>query len=156
ADTSGSAIGSRMALITGPVGVGKSTIGFLFYMKCLSAGLKAGYVDLGQIGFLRPAAPDDPDNQQLKARNLATISHNYRATGATPLVATGTIASQAGRQIFADELPDTDVALTRLRADSTELRRRILSRGAGGTWPEPGDRLRGQSAEFLTGIADQA
>jgi hypothetical protein len=31
-----------------------------------------------------------------------------------------------------------------------------MSRGADGSWPEPGDRLRGQSAEFLTSVADQA
>ena len=31
-----------------------------------------------------------------------------------------------------------------------------MSRGAGGSWPEPGDRLRGQAAGFLTGVADQA
>ena len=30
-----------------------------------------------------------------------------------------------------------------------------MSRGAGGSWPEPGDRLRGQSAEFLSDLADQ-
>ena len=30
-----------------------------------------------------------------------------------------------------------------------------MSRGAGGSWPEPGDRLRGQSAEFLDDVADQ-
>ena len=75
----GPAIGGRAALITGPVGVGKSTTGFRFYMKCLSAGLAAGYVDLGQIGFLQPPAADDPGNQRLKARNLAAIWRNYRA-----------------------------------------------------------------------------
>jgi predicted ABC-type ATPase len=152
----GPAIGGRVALITGPAGVGKSTIGFRLYMKCLSAGLTAGYVDLRQIGFLQPPAKDDPGNQRLKARNLAAIWRNYRAAGATHLVATGMIASQADLRLWTGELPGTDIALTRLRARSGELRRRIMSRGAGGSWPEPGDRLRGQSAEFLAGVADQA
>jgi hypothetical protein len=49
----GPAAGGRIALITGPAGVGKSTIGFRFYLGCLRAGLTAGYVDLRQIGFLR-------------------------------------------------------------------------------------------------------
>ena len=86
------AASGRVALITGPPGVGKSTIGFRFYMTCLSAGLTAGYVDLSQIGFLQPPAGGDPGNQRLKARNLAAIWRNYRAAGATHLVATGTIA----------------------------------------------------------------
>lgn len=152
----GPAAGGRVTLITGPAGVGKSTIGFRFYMTCLSAGLTAGYVDLSQIGFVQPPGPDDPGSQRLKGRNLAAIWRNYRAAGATHLVATGTIASQADLQLYAGELPGTGVALIRLRAASGELRRRIMSRGAGGSWPEPGDRLRGQSAGFLTSVADQA
>ncbi len=152
----GPAAGGRVALITGPAGVGKSTIGFRFYMKCLRAGLTAGYVDLSQIGFLQPAAAGDPGCQRLKARNLAAVWRNYQAAGATHLVVTGMIASQADLQFYAGELAGSGIALIRLRADSGELRRRIQSRGAGGSWPEPGDRLRGQSAEFLTAVANQA
>ncbi len=66
------------------------------------------------------------------------------------------IASQADMQLYAGELPGTDIALIRLRAGRGELRQRIMSRGAGGSWPEPGDRLRGQPAEFLTNVADRA
>ena len=152
----GAAAGGRVALITGPAGVGKSTIGFRFYLQCLNAGLTAGYVDLNQIGFLQPAAAGDPGRQRLKARNLAAIWRNYQAVGATHLIATGVIASQADLRLYAGELTGTDVALTRLRAGSDVLRRRIMSRGGGGSWPEPGDCLCGQPAEFLSGVADQA
>jgi len=152
----GPALGGRVVLITGPTGVGKSTIGFRFYMKCLGAGLTAGYVDLSQIGFLQPPGADDPDNQRLKARNLAAIWRNYQAAGATQLVATGALAGQADLRLYADELGGADITVIRLRADSDELRSRIMSRAAGGSWPEPGDRLRGQSAEFLADVADQA
>jgi hypothetical protein len=31
-----------------------------------------------------------------------------------------------------------------------------MTRGAGGSWPEPGDRLRGQPGAFLASAADQA
>lgn len=149
-------VGGRVVLITGPTGVGKSTIGFRFYMKCLNAGLTAGYVDLSQIGFVQPADEVDPDNHHLKARNLAAIWRNYRAAGATHLVATGTIAGLADLRRYADELDGTDIAIIRLRAGRAELRLRIMSRAAGGSWPETGDRLRGQSAEFLADVADQA
>jgi len=57
-------------------------------MWYLSTGLTAGYVDLTQIGFVRPAAADDPGGQRLRAGNLAAIWRNYRAAGATHLVRT--------------------------------------------------------------------
>jgi hypothetical protein len=151
----GPAPGGRVALITGPAGVGKSAIGFRFYLRCLSAGLTAGYVDLRQVGFLRPPAAADPGRQRLKARNLGAIWRNYRTAGATHLVVTGMIASQPELRAYASELPGTDVAVIRLRAGHGELRRRIMSRGAGGSWPEPGDCLRGQSDGFLARVADQ-
>jgi hypothetical protein len=152
----GPAAGGRVALLTGPPGVGKSTTGFRFYLKCLSAGLTAGYVDLAQVGFLRPAAAADPDGHLLKARSLAAIWRNYRAAGATHLVVTGMIASRADLRRYTDELQGAGVVHIRLRAGSAELRRRITTRGAGGSWPEPGDRLRGQRAEFLASAARQA
>jgi hypothetical protein len=137
--------GGQVALITGPAGVGKSTIGFRLYQRCLQAGLTAGYVDLGQIGLVRPADAGDPGHQRLRARNLAAIWRNYRAAGATHLVATGAIGSQADLGPYAREMQGAGVTLIRLRAGSDELRRRILSRGAGGSWPEPGDRLLGRA-----------
>jgi hypothetical protein len=152
----GPVTGGRVVLITGPTGVGKSTVGMRFYMKRLNAGFTAGYVDLSQIGFLHPAVTDDPDNQHLKARNLAAIWRNYQAAGATHLVASGSIASQADSALYIESLEGTDVTFIRLRAGSDELRLRIMSRGAGGSWAETGDRLRGQSAEFLADVADQA
>ena len=148
-------VSGRVVLIAGPTGVGKSTIGFRFYMKCLKAGLTAGYVDLRQIGCIQAAGAGDPGNQRLKARNLAAIWRNYQAAGATHLVAVGAIGDQADFDLYTRELEGADVTLTRLRAGSDELRLRIMSRGAGGSWPEPGDRLRGQSAEFLGDLADQ-
>jgi adenylylsulfate kinase-like enzyme len=145
--------GGRVVLITGPAGVGKSTIGFRFYMNCLSTGVTAGYVDLRQIGFLRPAGDTDPENQRLKARNLAAIWRNYQAAGATHLVAAGVIRDRADFRLYAEELTGAGLTLVRLRADREELMRRVMTRGAGGSWPEPGDPLRGQSASHLAGVA---
>ena len=44
--------GGQVLLLCGPAGVGKSTIGFQLYLRCVRAGLTAGYIDLDQIGFL--------------------------------------------------------------------------------------------------------
>jgi adenylylsulfate kinase-like enzyme len=146
----------RVTLVAGPAGVGKSTIAFRFYMNCLKAGLTAGYVDLRQIGFLRSPGEGDPDNQRLKARNLAAIWRNCQAAGATHLVAPGIIDDPADFQLYGERLTGANLAIVRLRAHPDELTRRILTRGAGGSWPEPGDLLRGQAADHLAELARRA
>jgi guanylate kinase len=149
-------VDGQVMLITGPTGVGKSTIGFSFYLRCLNAGLTAGYVDLNQLGFVRPATADDPRGHGIKARNLGAIWRNYRAAGATHLVASGPVEDDAALRHYAAALSGTDITLCRLRAGAGELRGRVLSRGAGGSWPEPGDPLRGQSPAVLREVAAEA
>jgi hypothetical protein len=91
--------GTQLLLLCGPAGVGKSTIGFQLYQRCVRAGLTAGYIDLDQIGFLRPRPAGDPRSHRLKARNLAAIWRTYHAAGATHLVLSGPIQDQASSAV---------------------------------------------------------
>jgi hypothetical protein len=148
--------GGRVLLLCGPTGVGKSTIGFQLYLRCLGAGHTAGYLDLDQIGFLSPSRAGDPRNHQLKARNLAGIWPTYHAAGASHLVLAGPVDSQAALRTYAAALPAAQITVCRLHAGPAELRRRIMTRAKGGSWPQPGDPLRGQPASYLSQVADQA
>lgn len=145
-----------IVLICGPTGVGKSTIAFRLYMQYLNAGLTSGYVDLDQIGFISPEPRNDPGSHRLKARNLAAIWRTYRAAGATHLVVAGPIDSNAAFEAYVDALPAADITLCRLHAGPDELTRRVISRGAGGSWPQPGDPLRDASEDHLRAVASQA
>jgi predicted ABC-type ATPase len=146
----------NIVLICGATGVGKSTIGFQLYLRCLNAGVMAGYADLGQLGFLKPEPPGDRYQHRLRAANLAAIWQNYHAAGARYLVVTGAVSSDAEVKIYRDALPAATVTLCCLRAGRAELARRVISRREGGSWPEPGDPLRGQPAEFLADVALRA
>ncbi len=148
--------GGRILLVCGPAGVGKSTIGFELYRRCLRTALTAAYVDLDQIGFLAPHADGDPRNHRLKARNLAGIWRTYRAAGATHLVVSGPVENQAALRAYAAALPAAVITACRLHAGRAELRRRIMTRGEGGSWPQPGDPLRGQPDSYLSEVAEQA
>ncbi len=156
ADRAAEGAAGQILLICGPTGVGKSTIGFELYMRYLHAGRVAGYIDLDQIGFVGPAPAGDPGGHRLRAANLAAMWQTYHAAGATHLVATGPIDSKAAFQAYVEALPAATVTIFRLHAGRTELTRRIMSRGAGGSWPQPGDPLRGQPAGYLRQVADQA
>jgi hypothetical protein len=148
--------GGQVLLLCGPAGVGKSTIGFQLYLRCLRAGLPASYIDLDQIGFLMPPADGDPGHHKLKADNLAAIWRTYHAAGARHLVMTGPIENQATLQAYMAALPAATITACRLRAGPAKLRRRIMTRGEGGSWPQPGDPLRGQPAGYLSRVAEQA
>jgi predicted ABC-type ATPase len=147
--------GGRVLLLCGPTGVGKSTIGFQLYLRCLGAGHTAGYLDLDQIGFLSPSPDDDPRHHELKARNLAGIWPTYHAAGASHLVLAGPVDSQAALRAYAAALPAAQITVCRLHSGPAELRRRIMTRGQGGSWPQPGDPLRGQPVSYLSRVADQ-
>jgi hypothetical protein len=134
----------------GPTGVGKSTIGFQAYLDLLHSGVTAAYVDVDQIGFCRPAGID----HRLRARNLAAVWSNCRQVGAEALVVVGPITEDDVRH-YKGALPNSTFTWCGLGASPDELTRRILSRQAGGSWPQPGDPLRGRSKAELLGVAER-
>ncbi|HET7019074.1 MAG TPA: hypothetical protein VFI65_34465 [Streptosporangiaceae bacterium] len=146
------AAGGRILLLCGPTGVGKSTIGWEVYVRTVRAGLIAAYLDVDQVGFCCQGS----GSQELKARNLASIWQNYRAAGAQCLVAVGPIEDDAVAKAYAAALPDAAITLCRLHADAGELTRRIMLRGQGSGWNQPGDPLGGQPTEKLLEVAANA
>jgi hypothetical protein len=143
-------------LLCGATGVGKSTVGFEVYLRTLRAGSTAAYIDLDQIGFCRPAPAGDTGNHRVKARNLAALWQTYRAAGAQCLTAVGPVENDAAAKVYADALPRADITLCRLHAGADELTRRIMLRGQGGSWPQPGDPLAGQPTAYLLRVAASA
>jgi adenylylsulfate kinase-like enzyme len=105
ADTTETAPGLVLWLC-GATGVGKSTIGFQTFQQVMGAGVAAAYVDLEQVGFLRPAMADDPDNHRVKVRNLSAIWQTFRASGARCLVVVGSVDDRDVVEMYRDSLPE--------------------------------------------------
>ncbi|MCF0083199.1 hypothetical protein LZ269_38610 [Streptomyces lomondensis] len=141
--------------LCGATGVGKSTVGFEVYRRVLGAGVTAAYLDLDQLGFCRPVA-DDPANHRVKTRNLAAVLRTYRAAGAQCLIMSGPVEDEATAKAYADAMPAAELTLCRLHAGRQHLTERIMSRGQGGSWLQPGDPLRGRSVTRLLHVADRA
>ncbi|WP_346176382.1 hypothetical protein [Streptomyces cuspidosporus] len=153
---SASAADGSVLWLCGATGVGKSTVGFQVFRKALGDGRTAAYLDLDQIGFCGPTPADDPRNHRVKSRNLAALWRAYRAVGARCLTVVGHVEDESVLQAYTDALTPATVTLCRLHAGREELTRRILGRGRGGSWPQPGDLLRGRPAERLLQAADAA
>jgi adenylylsulfate kinase-like enzyme len=143
--------------LCGSTGVGKSTVGFGLYMKhVLGRQIPGAFVDLDQIGFYRPAPSGIRVNHQMRARILAAMWRTFRAAGAQCLTMVGPADDEAAIKTYAEALPAATITVCRLHAGRDVLTRRIMSRGQGGSWAQPGDPLKGQPAAALSSVADKA
>jgi hypothetical protein len=146
----------RLLWLCGPTAVGKSTVGWQVYQRASRAGLHTAFVDLQQIGFLRPEPPADPQAHRLKARNLARIWPGFRAAGARHLVIVGRIETRAALDHYRAEVPAATHTVCRLRAARQVLAERVTLRGHGQGPQIAGDELRGQPIDVLRLAADRA
>ncbi len=149
--------GGPVLWLCGATAVGKSTVGFALYQRTVfGQGIPAAYVDLEQLGFLSPAPPGDPANRQVKARVLAALRRTFRAAGAEHLIVVGPVGSAAEVEVHARALSGSPRTVCLLQAGPETLADRVLSRGEGGSWPEPGDPLVGLPEAQLRDVARRA
>lgn len=148
------AVTMPVLFLCGATGVGKSTVGFEIYLRDQQTGLTAGYVDAGQLGFFYPI--DDAAKHTLQAANLAAVAASYAAAGAKQLVVTARADTEQAARAYVAALAAADLRLCSLHAGLADLTHRVLERGRGGGWAEPGDSLVGRPEESLRLVAAQA
>ncbi|TMR98326.1 hypothetical protein [Nonomuraea basaltis] len=141
---------------SGATAVGKSTVGYEVFTQVLRTGVRAAYVDVKQIGALRPAADDDAAGHRLKARNLAAIWAGYRAVGARCLIVSGEADSDDTVRGYAELLPGTAITVCRLHARPATPAERVAQRGRGGGPAVPGDEVKGLGSAALHRVAERA
>jgi len=144
--------GGTVLWLSGATGVGKSTVGFTVFQKVLRAGQMMAYLDLEQINFYGPA----PGDHQARAGSLAAIWRTYRTAGAKGLVMVGPVDDEATVRMYADALSEATMTVCRLHAGPDQLTKRIIRRGQGGSWSQPGDPLKGQAPANLLRATEQA
>jgi hypothetical protein len=117
-------------LITGPVGVGKSTIAAQAAWLLRQANVPHALVDLDAIEICWPIPADDPWNERLSHRNLACMWANFREAGAERLLLVRVLEDRSLLRHVAEAVPGADVTVVRLRARLAVLQTR-RSREAG-------------------------
>lgn len=142
--------------VSGPTGVGKSSVAWAVFQDVLAAGVAAAFVDLGQLAFVRPAPPADPDNHRLVAANLAALWTTYGDAGADCLIVNGRVDSADDVRHYTDALPAVTITLCRLTAGRDELTQRIRRRSERGGLELAGDQLLGQPDVVLRRVIERA
>lgn len=76
--------------LTGPPGLtGVPGVGWELYDQLTRDGVRAGYVDIDQLGVYFPDTAKDPDRYQMKARNLDAVVATFARAGAERVVVSG-------------------------------------------------------------------
>lgn len=115
-------------IVTGPVGVGKTTAIDEMGALLIAAGLPIAAVSLDELTRYHPRARDDPWGNRVALANLAAVWRNYAKAGAKRLLIAGVIEHRAELAGYRRAIPGADITVVRLRARLATLRRRIRAR----------------------------
>jgi hypothetical protein len=117
-------------VITGPVGVGKSTIAAEAAWLLRQADVPHALVDLDRIEQSWPVPADDPGNERVSHRNLACMWANFRQAGADRLIFARVLETRSLLRRVTVAVPGAQITVVRLRAPLAVLHERIRSREA--------------------------
>jgi hypothetical protein len=117
-------------VITGPVGVGKSTIANEAGWLLRQADVPHALVDLDRIEQCWPVPADDPGNERVSHRNLACMWANFRRAGADRLILVRVLETRSLLRRVTEAVPGAQITVVRLQAPLAVLHERIRSREA--------------------------
>jgi hypothetical protein len=118
-------------VLSGPPGVGKTSVGWRVFDRCTDLGQDPAFADLDLLGAAWPAPDDDPHQSRLKATNLAAVWSNYRQAGSRQHIVAGVVENLGERRQL-EEATGGSVVICRLDAPDTELAQRIHGRAREG------------------------
>ncbi|MFJ3905313.1 hypothetical protein [Streptomyces sp. NPDC090025] len=114
-------------LLTGTVGVGKTSTADLLGDLLADAGLPHAVIDLDRLCQAWPAPDDDPFQQRLLLANLRAVTACYRSAGARHLVLAGVAENAAERDALRAAL-GMPLLVCRLTADLPAVHARLRAR----------------------------
>jgi hypothetical protein len=120
-----------VTLVTGPVGVGKTSVSAELSEFLDRAGVRHAFVDIDSLRWCYPRPVDDPFRVQLAMQNLAVVWPNFAAAGADHLVLADVIESRAELSRITAAVPGAQVWVVRLRATRDTLATRVHRRETG-------------------------
>ncbi|HEX6799640.1 MAG TPA: hypothetical protein VF116_18170 [Ktedonobacterales bacterium] len=123
-------------LVTGPVGVGKTTVAGEVSALLERVGVPHAFVDVDSLRWFYPSPPGDRFRTALAMRNLAAVWANFQAAGAERLVLADVVESRDELDRYRATVPAAQITVVRLRAAVETLAARVGEReqGSGRDW----------------------
>lgn len=115
-------------VVTGTVGVGKTTTAIAISDILADRGMTHALIDMDWMRWSTPRPQDDPFNTAVGYRNLAAVWANYRAMGAEYLVLVDVVEDNADLDQYDKAVPDATIQVVRLLAPLPTILRRLEGR----------------------------
>ena len=120
-------MGGEGLLVTGTVGVGKTSVAEAIGDLLTRRGLPHAVIDLDWLRRCWPSPAGDPFQLAVTLRNLRAVAGTFREAGAERLVLAGVVESPAERDEHEAAL-GVPLTVCRLRADPPTVRERLVRR----------------------------
>ena len=123
-------------MVTGPVGVGKTSVAGEVSALLERAKVPHAFVDMDSLRWSYPSPPGDRFRTALALQNLAAVWANFRAAGAERLVLADVVESRGELEGYRAAVPGARIVVVRLRAPVETLTARVAAReqGLGREW----------------------
>lgn len=119
--------GPKALLVTGTVGVGKTTVAETVGQLLSASAVPNAVIDVDWLRNAWPAPSDDRFNRALAIRNLHAVAGNFLEAGAVRLVLAGVVESAEDRAAHAEAV-GAPMTVCRLRVDLDLVRIRLARR----------------------------
>ncbi|MEO1591636.1 MAG: AAA family ATPase [Cyanobacteria bacterium J06632_22] len=125
-----------LLLISGPIGVGKSTVAGEVSDQLAEQAISHTFIDFDQLRYTYPRPADDRFGSQLACLHLRDIWRNCFGTGSRNLIISSVIETQEDVNAIQQVIPSSTVTVCQLRATLATLRARVQKRemGQGLAW----------------------
>lgn len=131
-------------VISGPAGVGKSSVAFEVSLQLQAVGTGHALIDTDELDRIYPVPADLP---QITERNLGALWQSYAERRAHRLILVGVHLDQpAELEWIARAVPGARFTLVRLQASKDALRTRVRQREIGGGMEAQWERTQRQVA----------
>src|SRR5215467_13125610 len=118
-------------VVTGPPGVGKTTVAAEVSEQLDQAGVAHAFVDVDSLRWCYPRLAHDRFRIGLAMQNLAAVWVNFQAAGATSLMLADVVESREELVRYQAAVPGADVLVVRLHATQAALAARLGQREVG-------------------------